>query len=319
MKFAHPELLACTICPQNCGANRYQGTGFCGAGADLRVNSCQLHHGEEPVLSGRGGSGTIFLSHCNLRCVFCQNHQISHRGWGNTTSEEECSQMMLRLEEAGAHNINLVSPTQFTPQLAASIRLARAAGLSIPIVWNSNAYEHPETLKTLAGLVDIFLPDLKYAHCAYSRKYSQARNYPAIALAALREMLAQVGFLQVSPAGLAAHGVLVRHLVLPNRISGTREVLYALHENFGPGIPISLMSQYYPAAEAHSHPELARGLRPQEYAEALELALSLGFELIYTQELAPSADWTPVFAPAISAANAPITHFHGRKHNAQQV
>lgn len=317
MSFNHPQLLACKLCPQNCGVNRCETTGFCGARSLLRVNSVHLHHGEEPVLSGTGGSGTIFLSHCNLRCVYCQNHQISHLGWGRDISEQDCAQTMLRLEAAGAHNINLVSPTQYTPQLAATIKLARLEGLTIPLIWNSNAYETPATLETLAGLVDIYLPDLKYAHPAYALKYSRAKDYPAVALRALQEMYAQVGKLAVSEAGLALRGLLVRHLVLPNRLAGTREALYRLRENLGGDVALSLMAQYYPTAAVQSYPELARGLRPEEYAEALELALNLGFSEVYAQELEPSPDWTPVFSSQEEGFDKPITHFHGRKHNAK--
>ncbi len=316
MSSKYSELLACQVCPQDCRVNRYEGTGFCGAGAKLRVNSVHLHHGEVPVLSGSGGSGTIFLSHCNLRCVFCQNHQLSHLGQGNEVSERECVQMMIRLQEAGAHNINLVSPTHYTPQLAKTIKLARSEGLSIPVVWNSNAYEDPTSLKTLNGLVDIYLPDFKYAHSAYGLKYSRAKNYPAIALAAIREMFAQTGKLIISESGLATRGVLIRHLVLPNRLSGTKEILYRLRENFGTGVSLSLMAQYYPAADAHKYPELSRGLQAEEYQEALNLAQNLGFAEIYSQELDPSPDWTPVFSAQESTSEATITHFNGRKHNA---
>ncbi len=312
----YPELRSCHICPQNCGVDRYEARGFCGAATLLRVNSAHLHHGEEPVLSGSGGSGTIFLSHCNLRCVYCQNHEISHQGWGREISEEDCAKLMLKLQKAGAHNINLVSPSQYTPQLAVTIKLARAGGLKVPVVWNSNAHEKPETLKTLAGLVDIYMPDFKYAHSAYAWKYSQARDYPQVALQAIREMFSQVGVLTVSETGLAERGVLLRHLVLPNRLSGTRELLYRLHENFGPGISLSLMAQYYPAGESGAHPELARGLKPEEYSEAVELALDLGFTHVLTQELKPSPDWTPVFAAEPSAGpDDTITDFHGRNHH----
>jgi len=314
MKLSHPELLECRICPQNCGVNRRETTGFCGAGVSLRVNGAHLHHGEEPVLSGTGGSGTIFFSHCNLCCVYCQNHQISHLGWGREISEQDCAHMMLSLQEAGAHNVNLVSPTQFTPQLAATLRLARAQGLSVPVVWNSNAYEKPDTLKTLSGLVDIYLPDLKYAHPAYASKYSQALDYPALALKAVQEMHAQVGRLEISAAGLALRGLLVRHLVLPNRLAGTRDLLYRLRETLGEGVCLSLMAQYYPTAAARKYSELARGLRPEEYAEALEVALNLGYAEVYAQELDPSPNWTPTFSS--EATENPITHFNGRKHDA---
>ncbi len=317
MNQAHSELLNCHVCPQNCGSDRSRSAGFCGAGTSLRVNSVHLHHGEEPVLSGSGGSGTIFFAHCNLRCVYCQNHQISHLGWGTDTSETECALLMLKLQEAGAHNINLVSPTHYSPQLAASIRIARGEGLTLPVVWNSNAYEHPATLNKLAGLVDVYLPDFKYAHAAYGLKYSRAKDYPAIALDAITEMFSQVGELDLSASGLARRGVLVRHLVLPNRLSGTREALYQLSDNFGGRLSLSLMAQYYPTAAAHGYPELDRGLQPEEYQEALELAQELGFARIFAQELNPSPDWTPVFAKSQTIQDVSVLHFHGRNQHAQ--
>jgi putative pyruvate formate lyase activating enzyme len=315
MSVAYPELHDCHICPQDCGANRYTATGFCGAGHQLRINLAHLHHGEEPVLSGSRGSGTIFLSHCNLRCVYCQNHEISHLGWGTSCSELECAGMMLRLQEAGAHNINLVSPTHFSLQLAESIRLAKADGLHIPVVWNSNGYEKVDTLKRLAGLVDIYLPDFKYAHAAYSLKYSRAKDYPAVALDALKEMHRQAGDLVIAPDGMACRGLLVRHLVLPNRLSGTRDVLYLLHENFGENLALSLMAQYYPAARATEYPELARGLYQNEYQEALDLAEDLGFTRVFAQELESSPDWTPSFQPEGTPIAPERMHFRGKENH----
>lgn len=316
MTLHHPQLTACQVCPQNCGVNRFERTGFCRAGNRLKVNCAQLHHGEEPVLSGSGGSGTIFLSHCNLRCVYCQNQQISHLGWGREISEVDCAHTMLRLQSEGAHNINLVSPTQYTPHLIETIKIARERGLYVPVVWNSNAYEHPAILEQLSGLVDIYLPDFKYAHSNNGQKYSQARDYPRIALEAVREMFGQVGHLEVDESGLARRGVLVRHLVLPNGISGTRDVLQMLHENFGAGLSLSLMSQYFPTAGAKNHPELARSLHNEEYLESVDLAQKLGFGEIFIQELNPSPDWTPIFSDDDAQPEFSINHFHGRTHDA---
>lgn len=311
-----PELSSCQVCPQNCGVNRYLSTGFCGADARLQINLAQLHHGEEPVLSGDRGSGTIFFSHCNLRCCYCQNHSISHLGWGTYYSAEECAKLMLKLQNAGAHNINLVSPTHYTIQLIEVIQIARSKGLNIPIVWNSNAFEHVKTLGLLRGLVQIYLPDYKYAHSLYSQKYSQAKDFPRLALQAIQEMYAQVGDLQFDAAGMAVKGVLIRHLVLPNGLAGTRKALYAIRETLGSEVSLSLMAQYYPNSEAASYPELNRGIDPGEYAEALDTAQSLGFSRIYAQELSASADWTPEFLQPGTAANPDKLHFKGRENHA---
>ena len=181
MSKIYPELTNCQICPRSCHIDRYQEKGFCNATSDLKVNLYQLHYGEEPVLSGTKGSGTIFFSHCNLQCVFCQNYTISNLGWGKDISNEECIQFMLELQDKGAHNINLVTPTHYSIQLIDVLKAAKQQGLTIPIVWNSNAYEKVETLKALEGLVDIYLPDIKYSDAKNSAMYSQAKDYPAIA------------------------------------------------------------------------------------------------------------------------------------------
>lgn len=318
MSKKYPELEQCGVCPQNCGVDRYRETGSCGADHRLKINLAHLHHGEEPVLSGSGGSGTIFFSHCNLRCVFCQNYRISHQGWGTYYSEEECAGMMLDLQAAGAHNVNLVSPTHFTPQLAQTIRIAKNRGLKIPVVWNSNAYEKVSSLQSLEGLVDIYLPDFKYADPGCSGKYSQAPDYPDLALEAIKEMYAQVGELQINGEGIATRGVLIRHLVLPNRISGTFEALSILRETFGPGVFISLMAQYYPAGEASRFAELDRGISSREYEEALDQAEKLGLENVFTQETEVTPEWTPEFADQGRGLNPEAMHFRGKEnHDAQ--
>lgn len=315
MTVAFSALGNCRICPQQCGADRFQGPGACGADVRVKVNLAQLHHGEEPVLSGNRGSGTIFFSHCNLHCVFCQNHRISQTGWGEYVKEEQCAALMLRLQEAGAHNVNLVSPTHYSLQVAESCRIARVSGLSIPIIWNSNAYEKVETLILLKGLVDIYLPDFKYAHALYGLKYSSAAAYPETALAALCEMQEQVGELQIDAAGIARKGLLVRHLVLPNRLSGTRQALYLLHERLGPKVSLSLMAQYYPAWHAAEYPELNSGLSSAEYQEALETAASLGFAHVFTQKPACDPDWTPEFNRKFKPGDRTEHHFHGKRHH----
>jgi len=313
MNLQYPQLINCQVCPQNCGVNRYETTGYCKAGFNLKINLAQLHHGEEPVFSGSNGSGTIFFSYCNLRCVFCQNYSISHLGWGTYYNEEDCAQIMLKLQEAGAHNINLVSPTQYTPQLVKTITIARENGLSIPVLWNSNGYENVSTLQSLAGLVDIYLPDFKYAHSFYSKKYSSAKDYPEIAIRALEEMFRQVGHLQLDSEGIAKKGILVRHLVLPNHLSGTKKVLYILYEHFGPELALSLMAQYYPTGKANEFPELNRSLKKEEYEEAVETAEALGFKTLYLQKIYSSPEWTPDFQPHNEVFNERNLHFQGKK------
>jgi putative pyruvate formate lyase activating enzyme len=312
MNIQYAQLLNCQVCPQNCRVNRYETTGFCKADYRLKINLAHLHHGEEPVLSGTNGSGTIFFSHCNLRCVFCQNYTISHLGWGTYYNEEECAQIMLKLQGAGAHNINLVSPTQYTPQLVQSIKMAKSNGLEIPVLWNSNGYENVSSLQFLSGLIDIYLPDFKYAHSFYSKKYSSAKDYPEIAINALEEMFKQVGHLQLDSNGIAKKGLIVRHLVLPNRISGTKEVLYMLYEHFGPELALSLMAQYYPTGQANEFFELNRGLRKEEYEEAVETVEALGFKNLYLQQLYNSPEWTPDFQPHSEVFNGKKLHFKGK-------
>jgi putative pyruvate formate lyase activating enzyme len=261
----------------------------------VAINLYQLHFGEEPPISGTRGSGTIFFSHCNLKCVFCQNYTISCQGFGSSLGEESVIRIMLELQEQGAHNINLVTPTHYTPQLRAIIASARAQGLKIPLLWNSSAYEKVETLKSLNSLVDIYLPDLKYSHGVYAKKYSHAVDYPAVALDAIKEMYSQVGPLSVDADGIAQKGVLVRLLVLPQGLSGTENNLRRLADEIGPDVPVSLMGQYYPAGEAGKYPELGRGVSDDEYQKVLDTASDLGFSSVYVQELSSNDFWTPKF------------------------
>lgn len=290
-----PELEQCRVCPQECGVNRYRKVGYCNSSAEVSVNLYQLHHGEEPVISGSRGSGTIFFSHCNLRCVYCQNYSISQLGWGNETSADNLVSIMLELQNKGAHNVNLVSPSHYTPQIRNALIVAKQAGLGIPVLWNSNAYEKQEVLASLDDLVDIWLPDFKYAHPFYAEKYSGGRDYPKIALTAIEEMVKQAGFLHTNDDGLAEKGVLVRHLVLPHLLSGSCDVLRMLFDVFGPDLPLSLMAQYYPAGNAENYPELTRGISPDEYNKVLDCAMGLGFRRVFIQELSSDNTWTPHF------------------------
>lgn len=294
----YSELTACRICPRNCGVDRYQSTGFCGAGAELEVNLGQLHYGEEPVISGTRGSGTIFFSHCNLKCVFCQNYEISALGWGERLSEDQLAAMMLDLQTQGAHNINLVSPSHYQPQIVQSILLAKDQGLTIPIVWNSNAYETRDSIRALNGIVDIFLPDFKYAYSAYSKKYSLAADYPKLAIEAIAEMQKQVGLITLDQDGIAKRGLIIRILVLPNNLAGVSRILDHIADELGTEPQLSLMAQYYPTHQAAQYQELNRGITIAEYEQALDAVHARGFRNVWIQELSCSSDWTPdFFAP----------------------
>lgn len=306
------DLSRCSVCHRECLADRTRGKGACGADARLKISLATLHYGEEPVLSGfeahrasvvtssqgeslSGGSGTIFFSHCNLRCIYCQNYQISHLGHGRHLSDEELLNIIFGLQDQGALNINLVSPTQYTAQLIPILRQAKAAGLRIPIVWNSNSYEKVECIQALGELVDIWLPDFKYADQHLARKYSGISDYPAIAINAIKTMWDYAGELQTDFWGVATQGVMIRHLVLPNRLSGSKEALRMIHDAIGNTVSLSLMSQYYPTASCAGYPELSRCINYQEYQEVLDVAEELGFDNIFAQELRPTPDWTPDF------------------------
>jgi putative pyruvate formate lyase activating enzyme len=295
MSKTYPELTNCHICPHDCGVNRYETTGFCQATADIKVNLHQLHHGEEPCLSGTRGSGTIFFSYCNLKCVFCQNHSISHLGWGSIVSEDKLIKMMLELQDKGAHNINLVTPSHYSLQLAGILQEIKGKDLLIPVVWNSNAYEHVETLKRLEGLVDVYLPDLKYADCIYSQKYSHAADYPTVARSAIKEMHRQVGKLVCDEHDIAVKGLIIRLLVMPENVAGVPDSLHWIHDNLGNEVSLSLMAQYYPTPQVKEYPEIKRGITRAEYDTVLETLESLGFANGFTQQLSCSDEWTPEF------------------------
>jgi len=276
---------SCRLCPWQCGADRTSGQlGKCQAPGELKVAKALAHFGEEPVLSGTRGAGTIFFSHCHLQCCFCQNYQISQEGLGEKLTVEALAQKMLSLQKAGCHNISLVSPTHFLPHIVEALCIAAAEGLSLPLVYNSNGYESLETLKLLSGVVDIYLPDAKYANDALAKKYSQAKDYSQINLAALREMYAQVGPLVLDEHGFAVRGLIVRHLVLPENIAGTQEVLERIKSSLGADVHISLMCQYLPAHKAHQHKELSKRTSPEEYERAIETLAALGFENGWLQE-----------------------------------
>ncbi len=278
-------LRKCRLCPRECKINREKGErGFCKAGIDLTVSSFHAHFGEEPPISGYRGSGTIFLTYCNLRCVFCQNYPISHLGNGNQISSSVLSQMMLNLQEKGCHNINLVTPTVFVPQILAGLLLAIQKGLNIPLVYNCSGYEKVETLKILEGIIDIYMPDIKYGGREEGRKYSSAPDYFQVAKKAVREMYRQVGDLRLDQKGIANKGLLVRHLVLPNNLAGTARVFSFLAKEISTTTYISTMNQYFPAYRAEKFEELKRRITGKEYKEALNTAMELGLEKGWQQD-----------------------------------
>jgi len=268
----------CEICPRNCRVNRLKDEkGYCRSGKNLMISSFSPHFGEEEPLVGTGGSGTIFLTNCNLLCVYCQNYDISHLGYGKTVSEDEAADYMINLEEQGCHNINLVTPTHFTPQLVKAIELAINKGLSLPIVWNCGGYESVNTIKLLDGIVDIYMPDMKYGPVESAKKYSDAPDYFERCKEAVIEMHRQVGDLMIKD-GLAYRGLLVRHLVLPNNAAGSNEILEFIAEKVSKNTYVNIMDQYRPMYKAHEYEKLRRRPNFEEYKEVVEIAKKLGLE-----------------------------------------
>jgi putative pyruvate formate lyase activating enzyme len=292
------QLAHCECCPRKCGVNRLEGgTGFCRIAAAAQIAHAGLHHGEEPPISGTRGSGTIFFAGCNLHCVFCQNYRISQEfrsGQTRTLTADELADEMLRLADAGAHNINLVSPSHVIFQAADAIVAAKTKGLSIPIVYNSNGYDSVGALRQVRGLVDIYLPDIKYLSNDLARRYSGAADYADIIPGVLREMLDQVGHLELDDRGIARRGLLVRHLVLPGGVADSRRCLAFLAE-LSPATHVSIMSQYSPQYRAARYPEINHPLTAREYDEVTACALELGLENAFTQELDSRHRYLPDF------------------------
>ena len=268
---AYAYLKRCRLCPRECGVNRLRGKqGFCRAGAQPKVASWNVHPWEEPPVSGTRGSGTIFFSGCTGRCLFCQNYPISQLGAGSEVPVERLAEMMLELQQRGCHNINLVTPTHFVPQILAALSYAIERGFHLPLVYNTSGYERVEVLELLEDVVDIYLPDAKYADDETARRLSSFVGYVEANRAALKEMYRQVGDeLVLDDEGIAWRGLIVRHLVLPEGLAGTGEVLRWLAENLSPRVHVSLMDQYFPAHKAVGHPILGRKITAEEYEEAL--------------------------------------------------
>lgn len=274
---AYAHLKSCDVCPLQCGVNRLKGElGICQTGALARVSSFGPHHGEERPLSGWRGSGTIFFARCNLRCVYCQNADISQVSPGHEVSPEALANMMLSLQEQGCHNINLVSPSHIVPQLLAAVEIAAQKGLMLPIIYNTGGYDSLEMLALLENVVDIYMPDMKYAEPHVALKYSLVGDYPKINQAAVLEMQRQVGDLQIDEEGIAWRGLLVRHLVLPNDLAGSEAIFTFLAVKVSKNVYLNIMSQYRPACDAHHYPELNRRINPEEYRAAIYTAGEFG-------------------------------------------
>ena len=281
----YARLKSCDICPHACGVNRLAGeAGICRALARPRIASANIHWGEEPPISGTKGSGTIFLTGCSLHCRFCQNFPISQLGNGNSLSSLELAEKYIRLQSLGAHNINFVTPTHFLPQILAALFLAVPRGFKLPIVWNSSGYERIDALRLLDGIVDVYLPDMKYASDDLAVRFSAAPGYREINRSAVKEMLRQVGHLELDDDGVAVRGLIIRHLVLPEGAAGSRETMAWIGENLGRETNISLMKQYFPAHEAKSMPGIDRKLSEEEYEEAVAALEDAGLENGWVQE-----------------------------------
>jgi putative pyruvate formate lyase activating enzyme len=286
----------CTLCPRRCGVDRLAGErGFCRTGREALVASAVPHLGEEPCISGSRGSGTVFFTHCNLTCVFCQNRDISRGGRGDAVGADELAGLMLRLQAQGCHNINLVTPSHLAPQILEAVLTAAREGLSVPLVWNSSGYDGLETLRLLDGAVDLYLPDFKYGSNETAARLSTAPDYTDRALEALRVMYRQVGDLELDPSGAAVRGLLVRHLVLPEDLAATRACLTFLREELSASVGLSVMSQYTPFPGDSGESGLRRELHPREYARAVRWVEELGFDRAYVQHLASAGDWLPDF------------------------
>ncbi|MDE5893282.1 MAG: radical SAM protein, partial [Acetatifactor sp.] len=318
MSACHPSQLyeeilqryvSCTLCPRHCRVNRLAGeTGFCGQTMQLRAARAALHMWEEPCISGAAGSGTVFFSGCNLRCIYCQNHDIALGQTGKEISASRLTEIFLELQQKGAANINLVTPTHYLPTIVCALQRARFEGLSLPVVYNCGGYEDANALKLLEGLVDIYLPDFKYMSAELSARYSHAPDYSEKTKSALAEMFRQVGqpvFYHpdsslmstafsdppqtsgaVYPAGtpLLRRGMLVRHLVLPGQVKDTKKILHYLHDTYGNDIHVSVMCQYTPLSHVADCPDLNRPVTPEEYGRVVDYCMRLGMENVYIQE-----------------------------------
>lgn len=281
------ELLkSCKICPHKCGINRLDGKiGRCKCDDKVKIALASLHFFEEPCISGEKGSGTIFFSNCNLNCIYCQNHEISQQSKGKEITIEHLADILIKQQNKGANNINLVTPTMYVPQIIKAIKIAKINGLKIPIIYNSNGYENVETIKLLKGYVDVYLPDLKYYSDELAKKYSNVDNYFKIATSAIKEMYNQVGTPEFDENGIIKQGVIIRHLILPNHTQNTKNILKWIKQNMPKDVYVSIMAQYFPTYKAKEDNLINRKLTHKEYNEIEKFLFTLNLENGYMQEL----------------------------------
>lgn len=280
------EMLSnCLLCPRNCGIDRLNNKrGFCNAGKNIKAAHVWLHKWEEPCISGENGSGTVFFSNCNLKCVFCQNNTISQCDKGKEISIERLSEIFLEQQTRGAHNINLVTPTHYVPQIIEGIKLAKNNGLKLPIVYNTSSYENIETIKALNGYIDVYLPDFKYFDDKYAIRYSNAKDYFKYASAAIKEMFSQVGNPKFNKDGIMEKGVIIRHLMLPGLLFDSKKIMDYIYNTFGDDVYISIMNQYTPMNNVGDYPEINKPLNPKHYDSLIDYALSIGIKNAFIQE-----------------------------------
>lgn len=274
----------CTLCPHKCGIDREKSIGRCKAGKKVEIGGYSLHKFEEPCISGENGSGTVFFSKCNLNCVFCQNYEISNLGNGRKIEVEELADIFLKQQENKAENINLVTPTIYTNQIIDAIKIAKKKGLNIPIIYNTNGYENVETLKKLEGIIDVYLPDLKYYYNDIGLKYSNIKDYFNIATQAILEMYRQVGYPQFNKRGMIKKGLIIRHLVLPNNIDNSKQILKWIKENIDEEVYTSIMTQYFPTYKALEFQEINRKITKEEYEQIENYIYELDIKNGYMQD-----------------------------------
>jgi len=288
----------CVICPHKCKVNRIKGKkGLCGAGYKPVISSALPHHGEEPPISGTGGSGTIFFSHCNMKCVYCQNYQISQELEGLEHNVLELSEIMLRLQNSGCHNINFVSPTIWIPQIVKALNLARNKGLLIPTVFNTGGYDNPQIIEMLDGVIDIYMPDMRYSNDDMAKKYSMVKEYVQYNRQSVKEMYRQVGGLKLDKEGIAKKGLLVRLLVMPDNIGGIKNTLDFIKNELSTDVYLSIMAQYHPVYKAFKYPELSRMITAKEYLEVVKYAEKKGFNYGWTQDYVSLSGKEDLFIP----------------------
>lgn len=275
----------CNLCMRNCNVNRNKGVkGLCNSTNNIRIARAALHFWEEPCISGENGSGTVFFSNCNLKCVFCQNYEISSEGFGKEINIDRLADIFIELQEKGANNINLVTPTHFVPQIIEALKIAKNNGLDLPIVYNTNSIDTLDTIKALNGYIDVYLPDFKYFEDKYSMKYSKIKGYSKNVIDVIDEMIKQVGAPKFNKDGIIEKGVIVRHLLLPGLLFDSKKVVDAIYNNFGDNVYISLMNQYTPMHNAKMYPEINKSINEKTYDVLIDYALSIGIKNGFIQE-----------------------------------